>query len=70
MTFTQQNRIARPAQVTGLFMAELRYSRLLGGDVEILGPMEGHELRRIIKARRAPYPGNHQPSVRMWEVPR
>lgn len=61
------NTVPRPAQVTPKLnhYAELGWSALLGGGSEVIGPYPNpRELDRAIAAARAPYPGEHGPSVR------
>ena len=66
------NTVPRPAQVTPRMdhYAELGWSRLLGAGLETIGPYRtSRDLERAISAARAPYPGDHGPSVRRrWTV--
>ena len=64
------NRMPRPVQITGLFIAELRWPRILGGETEVLGPTSSLALRKQIKGLKAGLPGDAHPGVTITEIPR
>jgi hypothetical protein len=65
------NRHARPPIPQHDHYAELRWTALLGGGSETIGPYATSRQRdRAIAAARAPYPGDHQPSARRYAVER